>query len=81
MRDRRSNLARRPYKKARRDAKRAVVWSRVGSWVSLESAVGEELERAEETGARSTACRTVPNCGSLERGRRGVASQRHNGPR
>ena len=28
-----------PYKKARRDAKRGVVWSRVGSWVSLESGV------------------------------------------
>ena len=52
-----------------------------GSVWSLESAVGEELERAEETGARSAACHTVPSCGSLERGRRGVASQRHNGPR
>ena len=55
MRDRRSNLAHRPYKKVRRDAKRAVVWGRVGSWVSLESAVGEELERERrrrELGAR-----------------------------
>ena len=85
IRDRRSNLASRtPYNSAL-DASRAVGGGLGSRWELKQSGACSRWGAGESGGdwseERGLLYCAVPNCRSLERSRRGVASQRHNGPR